>query len=65
MNADQLIADAKLPATREKLDDIARSFLTFNLQVVPSFVAGRHGPDPPPARARRVPRPRRPARSTS
>lgn len=43
MNVDQLIADAKLPATREKLDDIARSFLTFNLQIVPSFVAGRTG----------------------
>jgi protein-disulfide isomerase len=43
MNADQLVADAALPATREKLDDVARSFVTFNLQIVPSFVAGRTG----------------------
>jgi protein-disulfide isomerase len=43
MNVDQLLADAKLPATREQLDDIARSFLTFNFQIVPSFVAGRTG----------------------
>ncbi len=43
LDADRLIREAHLTATRRKLDDVARGFLTLNQQVVPAFAAGRTG----------------------
>ena len=43
LDAERLVADAARPATRAKLDEVSRAFLTLGFEQAPAFAGGKTG----------------------